>query len=61
MRIEAIKRVRNPNESEARALLQAIDVRMEERNGNVEVRTDYPRRNWSGGVDFTVRCPARRT
>jgi len=57
VRIDAIKRVRNPNESEARALLQAIDVRMEERNGNVEVRTDYPRRNWSGGVDFTVTLP----
>jgi DUF4097 and DUF4098 domain-containing protein YvlB len=57
VRIEAIKRVRHPNESEARALLQAIDVRMEERNGNVEVRTDYPRRNWSGGVDFTVALP----
>jgi Putative adhesin len=57
VRIEAIKRVRHPNESEARALLQAIDVRIEERNGNVEVRTDYPRRNWSGGVDFTVSLP----
>jgi DUF4097 and DUF4098 domain-containing protein YvlB len=55
--IDAVKRVRHPNESEARALLQAIDVRMEERNGNVEVRTDYPRRNWSGGVDFTVSLP----
>lgn len=57
VRIDAVKRVRHPNESEARALLQAIEVRMEERNGNVEVRTDYPRRNWSGGVDFTVSLP----
>jgi DUF4097 and DUF4098 domain-containing protein YvlB len=57
VRIEAIKRVRHPNESEAKALLQAIEVRIEERNGNVEVRTDYPRRNWSGGVDFTVSLP----
>ena len=57
VRIEAIKRVRHPNESEARALLQAIDVRIEERNGNVEVRTDYPRRNWTGGVDYTVSVP----
>src|SRR5688572_9830121 len=54
VRIDAIKRVRHPNESEAKALLQAIEVRIEERNGNVEVRTDYPRRNSSGGVDFTV-------
>jgi DUF4097 and DUF4098 domain-containing protein YvlB len=58
VRIEAIKRVRHPNESQGRALLQAIEVRIEERNGNVEVRTDYPRRqNWSGGVDFTVSLP----
>jgi DUF4097 and DUF4098 domain-containing protein YvlB len=57
VRIEATKRVRHPNESEARALLKAIEVRIEERNGNVEVRTDYPRRNWSGGVDYTVSLP----
>jgi DUF4097 and DUF4098 domain-containing protein YvlB len=57
VRIEATKRVRHPNESEARALLQSIEVRIEERNGNVEVRTEYPRRNWSGGVDYTVSLP----
>jgi DUF4097 and DUF4098 domain-containing protein YvlB len=57
VRIEATKRVRHPNESEARALLQAIEVRIEERNGSVEVRTDYPRRNWSGGVDYMVSVP----
>jgi DUF4097 and DUF4098 domain-containing protein YvlB len=57
VRIEAVKRVRHPNPSEARALLQAIEVRIDERNGNVEVRTDYPRRNWSGGVDYTVTLP----
>jgi DUF4097 and DUF4098 domain-containing protein YvlB len=57
VRIDAIKRVRHPNESEARALLRAIDIRIEERNGNVEVRTDFPRRNWSGGVDYTISVP----
>jgi DUF4097 and DUF4098 domain-containing protein YvlB len=57
VRIEATKRVRHPNESNARALLQAIEVRIEERNGDVEVRTEYPRRNWSGGVDYTVTLP----
>jgi DUF4097 and DUF4098 domain-containing protein YvlB len=57
VRIDATKRVRHPNESEARALLQAIDVRIEERNGNIDVRTGYPRRNWSGGVDYTVSVP----
>ncbi len=57
VRIEATKRVRHPNESEARALLKTIEVRIEERNGDVEVRTDYPRQNWSGGVDYTVTLP----
>ena len=57
VRVDATKRVRHPNESEARQLLQAIDVRIEERNGSVEVRTEYPRRNWSGGVDYTVAVP----
>jgi DUF4097 and DUF4098 domain-containing protein YvlB len=57
VRIDAIKRVRHPNESEARALLQSIEVRIEERNGNVEIRSDYPRRNWSGGVDYTITVP----
>ena len=57
VRVDATKRVRHPNESEARQLLQAIEVRIEERNGNVEVRTNYPRRNWSGGVDYTVAVP----
>jgi len=58
VKIEATKRVRHPNESEGRALLQAIDVRIEERNGNVDVRTDYPRRmNWSGSVDYMVTLP----
>jgi DUF4097 and DUF4098 domain-containing protein YvlB len=57
VRVDATKRVRHPNESEARALLKAIEIRIEERNGSVEVRTDYPRRNWSGGVDYTVSVP----
>jgi DUF4097 and DUF4098 domain-containing protein YvlB len=57
VRIEATKRVRHQNESEARELLRAIDVRIDERNGDVEVRTDYPRRNWSGGVDYNVSVP----
>jgi DUF4097 and DUF4098 domain-containing protein YvlB len=57
VRIEAVKRVRHPNESQARQLLKDIDILMTERNGNVEVRTEYPRRNWSGGVDYTVSVP----
>jgi DUF4097 and DUF4098 domain-containing protein YvlB len=57
VRLEATKRVRHPNASEAKAMLQSIEIRIDERNGNVEVRTDYPRRNWAGGVDYTVAVP----
>ena len=58
VRIEAVKRVRHPNEAEAKALLSEIAIEVADRGGRVEVRTEYPRRrNWSGGVDFTVSVP----
>jgi DUF4097 and DUF4098 domain-containing protein YvlB len=58
VRIEATKRVRSQNETEARAILSEIAIQVQERSGRVEVRTDYPRRrNWSGGVDFMVTVP----
>ena len=58
VRIEAVKRVRHPNESEARAILSELVIQVDERSGRVDVRTDYPRRrNWSGGVDYTVTVP----
>jgi DUF4097 and DUF4098 domain-containing protein YvlB len=58
VRLDAIKRVRHPSETEARTILSEIAIRVTERNGRVEVRTDYPRRrNWSGGVDYTVSVP----
>jgi DUF4097 and DUF4098 domain-containing protein YvlB len=58
VRIEAVKRVRHPNEAEGKALLSEIQIQVVERSGRVEVRTEYPRRrNWSGGVDFTVSVP----
>jgi DUF4097 and DUF4098 domain-containing protein YvlB len=58
VRLEAIKRVRHPNETEARAILSEITIQVQERSGRLEVRTEYPRRrNWSGGVDFTVSVP----
>ncbi|HEY6361362.1 MAG TPA: DUF4097 family beta strand repeat-containing protein, partial [Vicinamibacterales bacterium] len=57
VRIDAIKRVRG-NEADAKALLQAIQIQVTERSGLVEVRTELPRRrNWSGGVDFTIALP----
>jgi len=58
VRIDAVKRVRHPNATEARAILQALTVDVAERGGNVDVRTDYPRRrNWSGSIDYTVTVP----
>lgn len=58
VRIEAIKRVRHPNEAEGKALLSEITIDVQERSGRVDVRTEYPRRrNWAGGVDFTVSVP----
>jgi DUF4097 and DUF4098 domain-containing protein YvlB len=58
VRIEAIKRVRDRSEAEAKALLQAIQIQVSERPGLVEIRTELPRRrNWSGGVDYTVALP----
>src|SRR5262245_32451811 len=58
VRIDATKRVRHPNETEAKSILSAIEIQVQERSGRVDVRTEYPRgRNWSGGVDFTVSVP----
>lgn len=58
VRIEATKRVRHPIESEARAILQALTINVAERDGSVDVRTEYPRRrNWSGSVDYLVTVP----
>ena len=58
VKIDAVKRVRHPNEAEGKALLSEININVADRGGRVEVRTDYPRRrNWSGGVDFTVSVP----
>ena len=60
IRIDATKRVRG-NEADAKALLQAMQIQVSERSGLVEVRTELPRRrNWSGGVDFTVDAARRR-
>jgi DUF4097 and DUF4098 domain-containing protein YvlB len=58
VKIEAVKRVRHPNEAEAKTLLSEIDIQVTDRSGRVDVRTEYPRRrNWSGGVEFTIGLP----
>ena len=59
VRIQAVKRVRRPNENDARAILRAIDIQVIERSGFVEVRTELPsRRNVSAVVDYTVALPS---
>jgi DUF4097 and DUF4098 domain-containing protein YvlB len=59
VKIDARKRVRQGNEADARALLQAMTIQVSERAGLVEVRTELPRRrDWSGGVDYTIALPS---
>lgn len=59
VRIDAVKKVRNPRESQARTLLRELVIDIGERGGNVEVRTRYPRvRNSFGTVDYTVAVPS---
>ena len=58
VQIEATKRVRHPDEAQARSLLQAIRIDVSERSGLVNVRTAMPRmRGWSGSVDYTISLP----
>ncbi|HKE87392.1 MAG TPA: DUF4097 family beta strand repeat-containing protein [Vicinamibacterales bacterium] len=58
VRVEATKRVRHPNEAQARAIMQALTINVAERDGSVDVRTEYPgRRNGSGSVDYMVTVP----
>jgi DUF4097 and DUF4098 domain-containing protein YvlB len=58
LKIDAVKRVRQRSEQAGRELLQQIEIRIAERSGLVEVRTEYPQRNnfW-GRVDYTVTLP----
>lgn len=61
VRIEAVKRVRHRQESEARAIMSAIEIEVAELSSRVEVRTVYPRtrmRNVSASVDYTVNLPS---
>ncbi|MBI4263714.1 MAG: DUF4097 family beta strand repeat protein [Acidobacteria bacterium] len=59
VRIEAVKRTRNPNEASARADLEAVQIEVRELGNRVDVRTEYPRgrRNLVVAVEFTVSVP----
>jgi DUF4097 and DUF4098 domain-containing protein YvlB len=61
--IEATKRVRHRDPEQAKRLLAALRVDVNNFNGRVEVRTIYPRRgqfgnNISASVDYVISVPA---
>ena len=58
VKIDAVKRVRQRSEQEARAQLQQLQIAVSTRSNQVEVRTEFPRRNnFRGSVDYTVALP----
>lgn len=64
IRIEATRRVRHRSDAEARRLLEALRIDVNNVNGRVEVRTVYPRRTGGRGeamsisVDYVIAVPA---
>jgi DUF4097 and DUF4098 domain-containing protein YvlB len=58
VRIDAVKSVRHRVESGARAALPDVRINVTERGGNIEVRTEQPRRgNAVSSVEYTVAVP----
>lgn len=58
VRIDAVKRVRNPSDATARTLLQDLRIDVIERAGRVEVRTQHPRvRSSFSEVAYTLAVP----
>jgi DUF4097 and DUF4098 domain-containing protein YvlB len=58
VRIDAVKSVRHRLEANARAALPDVRINITERGGNVEVRTEQPRRgNAVSAVEYTVAVP----
>lgn len=63
IKVEATKRVRHRDPEQARRLLEALRIEVNNFNGRVEVRTIYPRRgsfgnNISASVDYVIAVPA---
>ncbi|MGH9346232.1 MAG: DUF4097 family beta strand repeat-containing protein [Vicinamibacterales bacterium] len=60
VRIEAVKRARSRNESNAKTLLDDLRIEVTELPSRVEIRTVFPRnrRNYSGSVDYTITVPS---
>ncbi|MBY0493943.1 MAG: DUF4097 domain-containing protein [Cyanobacteria bacterium] len=66
IKIDATKRARHRDPEQARRLLEALRVDVNNFNGRVEVRTIYPRRgsfgnNISASVDYVIAVPAGAT
>jgi DUF4097 and DUF4098 domain-containing protein YvlB len=60
VRIDAVKRAWHDTEAGARTLLEEMRVRVIERGGTIEVRTEGPRRrDWTGAVEYAVALPGR--
>jgi DUF4097 and DUF4098 domain-containing protein YvlB len=63
IKVDATKRVRHRDPEEAKRLLAALRIEVNNFNGRVEVRTIYPRRgsfgnNISASVDYVIAVPA---
>jgi DUF4097 and DUF4098 domain-containing protein YvlB len=66
IKVDATKRVRHRDPDEAKRLLEALKVDINNFNGRVEVRTIYPRRgsfgnNISASVDYVISVPPGAT
>jgi DUF4097 and DUF4098 domain-containing protein YvlB len=66
IRIDATKRVRHRDPAQAKRVLEALRVDINNFNNRVEVRTIYPRRgmfgnNISASVDYVIAVPAGAT
>jgi DUF4097 and DUF4098 domain-containing protein YvlB len=66
IKIDATKRVRHRDPEQAKRLLEALRIDINNFNGRVEVRTLYPRRgsfgnNISASVDYVIAVPAGAT
>jgi DUF4097 and DUF4098 domain-containing protein YvlB len=66
IKIEATKRVRHRDPEQAKRLLAALRIDVNNFNGRVEVRTIYPRRgefgnNISASVDYVITVPVNAT
>lgn len=60
VKIDALKQARSRTEQEAARQLKLVDIRVIERPGLVEVRTEYPRNERSFNVDvsYSITLPA---